>query len=239
MNAQTPPGWYPDSTNPGQQRYWDGSQWTDYTAPAAAGGPQAPGQAVAVAQPGYGVPAAGVANPYDKYYNVDALPAEQREAWKQHSLTEFPSWAVVVLSIITFGIFGIVYHGLKHGKLPQLKREDPSAGKAIGFSFIPFFSLYWIFPMWMGLCDRINFQYRLRGAPEPLSRDLAMWTNIMLLSSFVVGITILAWPVMACIVAAQIQTAANKLARNEVGPSGYAGGYAPVAQPAPAPPPPA
>lgn len=31
--GQTPPGWYPDTQNPGQQRYWDGAQWTDNFAP--------------------------------------------------------------------------------------------------------------------------------------------------------------------------------------------------------------
>jgi Protein of unknown function (DUF2510)/SmpA / OmlA family len=36
---QTPPGWYPDPQQPGTQRYWDGQQWTQQTAP---GGPQAP-----------------------------------------------------------------------------------------------------------------------------------------------------------------------------------------------------
>lgn len=52
MTEQTPPpGWYPDDS--GQQRYWDGSAWTDHVAepqagavvpgaPAAAGGRWAP-----------------------------------------------------------------------------------------------------------------------------------------------------------------------------------------------------
>ena len=40
--STTPAGWYADTTNPQLQRYWDGSQWTEHTAPAY---PQA-GQAV-------------------------------------------------------------------------------------------------------------------------------------------------------------------------------------------------
>jgi hypothetical protein len=35
MNGTTPAGWYPDSQNPGQQRYWDGTQWTEHFAPIA------------------------------------------------------------------------------------------------------------------------------------------------------------------------------------------------------------
>ncbi|MBD8868695.1 Ltp family lipoprotein [Nocardioides sp. MJB4] len=42
MNATPPPGWYPDNAGDGQ-RYWDGGQWTEHTAPSGieppAGGP--------------------------------------------------------------------------------------------------------------------------------------------------------------------------------------------------------
>ena len=34
-DEQTPPGWYPDTQAPGQQRYWDGSKWTENVAPLA------------------------------------------------------------------------------------------------------------------------------------------------------------------------------------------------------------
>lgn len=53
------PGWYPDSVTPGQQRYWDGTQWTEHVAPLPPTAPQpapyygygAPGYAPAYGQP--------------------------------------------------------------------------------------------------------------------------------------------------------------------------------------------
>lgn len=33
MPEATPQGWYPDPRQPAQQRWWDGAQWTDHTAP--------------------------------------------------------------------------------------------------------------------------------------------------------------------------------------------------------------
>jgi len=45
MSDQNPgsaaPGWYPDPQNPGQQRYWDGTQWSA-AEPSAAAAPVAP-----------------------------------------------------------------------------------------------------------------------------------------------------------------------------------------------------
>jgi hypothetical protein len=32
-SPHVPAGWYPDPTQPGTQRYWDGSQWTEHRAP--------------------------------------------------------------------------------------------------------------------------------------------------------------------------------------------------------------
>lgn len=33
--STTPPGWYPDPNNATLQRWWDGTTWTEHTAPAA------------------------------------------------------------------------------------------------------------------------------------------------------------------------------------------------------------
>ncbi|MGH8792487.1 MAG: phospholipid scramblase-related protein [Stackebrandtia sp.] len=35
MSQQTPPGWYPDPSGSGQQRYFDGRQWTNHLHPGA------------------------------------------------------------------------------------------------------------------------------------------------------------------------------------------------------------
>jgi hypothetical protein len=118
----------------------------------------------------------------------------------------------ILLSILTLGIFGAIYHLLKHGRLPVVKHDDPSAGKAIGFMFIPFYNLYWVFVAWPRLADRINFQYRLRGQPPPISRSLVVTTVALFIAG---NFLILPLPV-ACITAlisgAQIQSAANRLA---------------------------
>lgn len=37
--TNTPAGWYPDSERPGQQRYWDGTAWTEHRAPGAPSAP--------------------------------------------------------------------------------------------------------------------------------------------------------------------------------------------------------
>lgn len=221
MNA-TPAGWYPNPENAAQLRYWDGSQWTHHTAAA---------QQTAMAAPGV-----ATANPYDRHFNFQAVPEEQRREWMRHELKDFPSWAVVVLSIVTFGIFGTIYHGLKHSKLPKVRDDDFGAAKGLLFLLIPFFNLYWVFKFWLRLVDRINFQHRLRGGAPPINRDLTLWTVILAIGSLIIPFAGLASSIMALIVAAQIQTAANQLAREQVQPHAFIPAPAPQAAPPPPPP---
>jgi hypothetical protein len=57
-----------------------------------------------------------------------------------------------------------------HGRLPKVRKNDPSAAMAIGFCFIPFYNLYWIFFTYRRLCLRVDEQRRLYGlAPSNLT----------------------------------------------------------------------
>lgn len=78
--TSTPAGWYPDPSNPAQQRYWDGAAWTDATAPAAPAAPQpsygAPGAPAygAPAAPGYGAPGYGATQAGYGYAQASGAP---------------------------------------------------------------------------------------------------------------------------------------------------------------------
>jgi uncharacterized RDD family membrane protein YckC len=74
--SSTPAGWYPDPSSPGQQRYWDGTAWTDNTAPGAGAAPTAPPVPPVGA---YAPPGGGYASPtpvgYGYAQGVGAEPA--------------------------------------------------------------------------------------------------------------------------------------------------------------------
>lgn len=56
------PGWYPDPVTPGQQRYWDGTQWTENVAAMPTATPPMPPPGYAPTPPpytGYGMPGYG------------------------------------------------------------------------------------------------------------------------------------------------------------------------------------
>jgi hypothetical protein len=126
-------------------------------------------------------------------------------------------WVVVVLSAVTIGIFGSVYLQLKQDRLPVVKPNDPSAVKAIGFLFIPFFNIYWYFVVWPRLVDRLNFQYRLRGRPAPIDRGQVTLAQILGLFGWVLaGIAGFAGFIWLLVFAAKIQSVSNDLAEGTV-----------------------
>lgn len=77
------PGWYPDPSAPGTQRYWDGSAWTDHTAPIGGGD------------------TTGAVPAYPAGVGSDPLPYVDTWLWQ--------SIVVTVLCCLPLGIVGIVF----------------------------------------------------------------------------------------------------------------------------------
>ncbi|HEU4727535.1 MAG TPA: hypothetical protein VFT22_06595, partial [Kofleriaceae bacterium] len=77
--------------------------------------------------------------------DMRSLPLEERARLAMHALRPFPVWLVGLLNVLTFGLFPFIHFGLMHDRLPRAAHNDPSAGKAIGYQFIPYYNLYWIF----------------------------------------------------------------------------------------------
>ncbi len=92
---------------------------------------------------------------------------------RPHQLTTFPVAAAVLLHFLTLGIFTLVWLNLMHGKMGRVRDDDPSAGKAVGFCFIPFFNLYWLFFTYRRLCLRLDEQRGLYALPPGNLRSLA------------------------------------------------------------------
>ena len=106
-----------------------------------------------------------------------------------HQLESFPVVGLIALHFFTCGLFSLIWLNVLHGKLPRVRSNDPSAGKAIGFCFIPFFNLYWIFFTFRRLCLRIAEQREQYGLPPNDLRGLATadcivkvipWVNVLI-----------------------------------------------------------
>jgi hypothetical protein len=154
-------------------------------------------------------------NIYGPDFNVKKISAADRKKYMEHKLTKFPPAASIILHIFTLGIFTKIYYGIKHGQLPRIADNDFGAGKAIGFLFIPFFNLYWVFVFWMKLADRINFQLKLRNMDE-FPKGLAITIPILTMSTmipFVGYLTFFAnYFVVTPVALAMLQSSINKLA---------------------------
>jgi serine/threonine protein kinase len=149
--------------------------------------------------------------PISPYLNGYAThPDQLGPGGLQHRLAEFPVAAVVVLQIITGGLFGLIYWNLMHDKLPKNRHDDPSGGKALGFCFIPFFNLYWIFFTVLRLVDRINEQRVCRGL-KPVSKGFFVICCIVTVIPYgYMFIGWVVWPIAWGILEANV----NELRRN-------------------------
>ena len=150
----------------------------------------------------------------DPYRDITSIGPAERQLLGEHHLESFPVWAAGILHLATFGLFSLVFYGIQQGRMPRAAHDDPTTGKAIGFQFIPFFNVYWLFFNTLRLCDRITLQYRLRGRSDEAPRGLVLASSVC----SVVGIfgfllsLITLWPIATCL----LQYRINRLV--ELGP---------------------
>jgi hypothetical protein len=167
------------------------------------------GQAAVVPPPAYfALPPPQVV--YGPMADVRMWAMSERARLAHHSVERFPVWAVAVLHIVTLGLFPLIHFGLLHDRLPRAAHNDPSSGKAIGFQFIPYFNLYWVFFSVLRLCDRLNLQLRLRGEEPRAPRGFGIATCIF---SVVPYLNILiGYPIMWTIMVCRLQSTVNRVA---------------------------
>lgn len=126
-----------------------------------------------------------------------------------HQLATFPVAIAVLLHYVTFGIFTLIWLNLMHGKMDRIRADDPSAGKAVGFCFIPFFNFYWIFFTYRRLCLRIDEQRALYGLPPGNLRGLATTVCIFQIIPYINFL--LGYSISAPIFIGMMQSSVNQL----------------------------
>ena len=126
--------------------------------------------------PSFSAPAMTVMQ-YSPYGQI--IPAGSPQA-SMHAFAQFPGALVVILGLLTLNIFFTIWFNLMHGKMPKIRHDDPSAGKAIGFMFIPFFNFYWVFFTFGRLVTRIDEQRTLRGLPPTGLKGLAITICVLI-----------------------------------------------------------
>lgn len=151
--------------------------------------------------------------PYMVYQLLDlrTVPLEERARLAAHAVRRFPVWLVGLLNVLTLGLFPLIHFGLLHDRLPRAANNDPSAGKAIGFQFIPYYNLYWIFFSALRLCDRLTLQFRLRRVASAAPRGIVLAACICTVIPYVnlfIGIPIL-WTIAACMLQASVNRVAD------------------------------
>jgi hypothetical protein len=133
-----------------------------------------------------------------------------------HTLTSFSVPALILLHFVTGGIASLIVHHGKHGNLPKIRHDDPSAGAGIGLMFVPIFNLYWRFFSYIRLCDRLNEQRLAVGLPPTAPRGMAIAYSIIAIIPYVnifIGLGI-----VGPIFSGMLQSCTNELVRATRGP---------------------
>ncbi len=124
-------------------------------------------------------------------------------------LQTFPVAVVVLLTVITLGVFGLIWVNLQHGRLPRLRPDDPTAGQAIGYMLIPVYGLYWVFHTHLRLCHRLDEARQAVGLPARPLRLLTIATcTLLVVPPGYVGCALLFYPILA----GMVQSSVNEVA---------------------------
>lgn len=90
------PGWYDDGTGTGTQRYWDGSGWTEQTAPAAGSPPGGTGGATAPGGTGWATAPGGTGGA--AHFSSPPQTTVEPPATKPHPL----GWVALAVAVVGF-----------------------------------------------------------------------------------------------------------------------------------------
>ena len=137
-----PPGWYPDPERADQQRWWNGSRWTDHTAPRQPPPPGGGGPGSSWGTPPAGSWGGPTRGPQWGAPYGGAGP-RQVQTWLWQSI------AVTLLCCMPLGVVGIVFAAqaqgaLNAGDIAEAQRKADTArtfaiaGFVIGLVLIPF-----------------------------------------------------------------------------------------------------
>ncbi len=126
----------------------------------------------------------------------------------------------IPLSILAL-VFSLISHYHMWDAVPEhLRRTTP--GKAVGFLFIPFFNLYWLFPSYAGLADDVS---KVTGHPSAAGLgiayailSIASWllAAIPLLGSAILIARYVVWLLFVIRIAKDLNSAYEPLIANNV-----------------------